>query len=453
VPVVLKNLIGGRLLARNTVWNLVGEGAPLLVGVVAIPMLVHALGTARFGILMIVWMLIGYLSLFDLGMGRALTNLVAQKVAKSEEESLPPLIWTASLLMLGLAACAGLLLASGSHWLVYSVLKIPVALKHESLVSLCILSCALPAVILSSGFRGVLEAYQRFDAANAVRIPMGILSFAGPLAVLPFSHSLIPVVTVLGAGRYIGAISYFVAGRILLPVMRMAPQWDAALVRPLLNFGGWMTVSNVVAPMMEGMDRFLVGAIVSVQAVGYYATPYEVVTKLLVIPIAFGGVLFPAFSAALVSDATRARHAYRRTQKLLAVLMAPVILLVILGARPGLGIWLGLDFATHSTMVLQALSVGIFANACAYIPAALIQGAGHPDWTAKAHLVEAPIYLAIFWVLTTRFGIVGAAATWTIRVAIDMIVLMFMGEKILRCWARGAEIRRPRAAIITERSD
>ena len=77
---MLEKLTAGRLLARNTIWNLVGEGAPLLVGVVAIPILIHALGTARFGILMIVWMLIGYLGLFDLGMGRALTNPVAQKL-------------------------------------------------------------------------------------------------------------------------------------------------------------------------------------------------------------------------------------------------------------------------------------------------------------------------------------------------------------------------------------
>ena len=95
---MLKNLTAGGLLARNTIWNIVGEGAPLLIAVIAIPVLVRGLGTDRFGILMIVWLLIGYLSLFDLGVGRALTNLVAQKLGKGEEASLPPLIWTANIL-------------------------------------------------------------------------------------------------------------------------------------------------------------------------------------------------------------------------------------------------------------------------------------------------------------------------------------------------------------------
>ena len=76
----LSSLTAGKRLVRNTFWNLLGEGAPLLVALVAIPRLVHAMGMQRFGILTLVWMLIGYLSLFDLGLGRALTNLVAQKL-------------------------------------------------------------------------------------------------------------------------------------------------------------------------------------------------------------------------------------------------------------------------------------------------------------------------------------------------------------------------------------
>lgn len=71
----------------------------MLVALVAISRLVHALGTQRVGILTLVWMLIGYLSLLDLGVGCAFTNLVAQKSGAGEEKSLPPLILTANILM------------------------------------------------------------------------------------------------------------------------------------------------------------------------------------------------------------------------------------------------------------------------------------------------------------------------------------------------------------------
>src|SRR5256885_16689772 len=67
-----------RRLARNAVWNLLSLTAPMLVALGAIPALIRTLGADRFGILTLAWMLIGYCSLFDLGLGRALTKLVSE---------------------------------------------------------------------------------------------------------------------------------------------------------------------------------------------------------------------------------------------------------------------------------------------------------------------------------------------------------------------------------------
>src|SRR6267154_2533168 len=93
-------LTSSRLLARNTVWNLVGSGAPMLVAVFCIPILVSDLGKDRFGVLALAWALVGYASLFDLGLGRALTQLVARKLGAGEEREIPTLVWTSLLLML-----------------------------------------------------------------------------------------------------------------------------------------------------------------------------------------------------------------------------------------------------------------------------------------------------------------------------------------------------------------
>src|ERR1700721_1064989 len=57
------HLTSGRLLARNTIWNLLGSGAPMIVAVFCIPILIRGLGTDRFGVLTLAWALIGYASL------------------------------------------------------------------------------------------------------------------------------------------------------------------------------------------------------------------------------------------------------------------------------------------------------------------------------------------------------------------------------------------------------
>src|ERR1043166_3625471 len=190
----LTNLTRGSLLARNVVWNLLGNGAPMIVAVFSIPVLIHGLGKDRFGVLALAWGLIGYASMFDLGLGRALTQLVAKKLGAGEEREVPSIVWTSLLLMLllGLAAAAVIVLASPS--LVERVLSIPPALRSETLRAFYLLALSIPLTIGTVGLRGMLEAHQRFDLINALRIPMGVFTYAGPLLVLPFSRSLFPVV-------------------------------------------------------------------------------------------------------------------------------------------------------------------------------------------------------------------------------------------------------------------
>src|SRR2546426_200083 len=227
-----------------------------------------------------------------IGAGRAGTISDALRVRKWRTEEMPCLIWTAVLLMGALGMVAPLAMALLSPWLVRSALHIPEGLQHEVLRAFYLLSACIPIVIISSGFRGVLEAKIRFDLTNLIRIPMGGFTFLGPLAVLPFSPDLLALTGVLVLGRVAGAAAQGWLCLRQLPALRhtVLPQW--ATVGPLLRLGGWMTVTNVVSPLMVSLDRFLISAILSVTAVAYYTTPYEVVTKLLVFPVAVAGVFF-----------------------------------------------------------------------------------------------------------------------------------------------------------------
>src|SRR6266571_2314047 len=129
------HLTSGRLLARNTIWNLLGSGSPMVVAVFCIPILIRGLGKERFGVLTLAWALIGYASLFDLGLGRALTQLVARKLGAGEDREVPTLVWTSLLLMLLLGVLGAGVVGVLSPWLVHSALNVPDALEPETLQS------------------------------------------------------------------------------------------------------------------------------------------------------------------------------------------------------------------------------------------------------------------------------------------------------------------------------
>ncbi|MEN8250052.1 MAG: flippase [Bacteroidota bacterium] len=424
-------LTSGPRLARNTLWNMFGYGAPLLVAVFAFPFLVNGLGTERFGVLALAWMIIGYFSFFDLGLGRAITKLVAERLGAGDVDGIPDLVKTGLCLMTALGFLGTSFVVAISNWLVFTVLNVPSFLQIETVHSFYVLSLSIPFVIATSGLRGILEAFQRFDLANAIRIPLGAITFLGPVLVLPFSDSLVPVMWVLGGGRLIICIWSLILCVRLVPELLGKAKVQRNLFRPLLSLGGWMSVSNVLGPFLVYTDRFLIGSMITMTAVTYYVTPYEIATKLWLFPYAVAGVLFPAFSAALVEDKFHVLRLYNRGVNYIFVALFPVVLTIIVFASQGLDLWLGAEFVVNSTRVLQWIAVGVLINSLAHVPVALIQGAGRPDITAKLHLIELPVYLLLLWQLVHLYGVEGAAVAWTVRVTLDTVLMFFMSRRYL----------------------
>jgi O-antigen/teichoic acid export membrane protein len=422
----MDKLTQGSLLARNIVWNLGGHVAPLVVAIFAIPLLIKGLGMDRFGVLTLAWVVIGYFSLFDLGLGRALTQLVSKKLGAGQDQEIPALIWTALFLMLLLGLGGTLIMGLFSPWLIHEILNISEALQSETLHSFYLLAVSIPFIISTAGMQGVLKAYQRFGIINTVRIPMGVFIFAGPLLVLPFSQNLLPLVSILVVGLLISWVVHFPLCFYVIPAMRSGITIRRALVGPLFRFGSWMTVTNIVGPLMVYSDRFFIGALASMTAVVYYTTPYEVVTKIGIIPAALVGVLFPAFSNSFVHDRSYTARLFSLGVRYIFLGLFPVILFIVTFAYDGLDFWLGADFAQNSGRILQWLAIGVFINSLAQVAFALIQGAGRPDLTAKLHLLELPFYLlGVYWLINT-LGIKGAAIAWVARIGIDTVCLFGM---------------------------
>ncbi|MDR3635939.1 MAG: flippase [Isosphaeraceae bacterium] len=424
-------LTSGRVLARNAVGNLLSQAMPMATAVLAIPALIAGLGKERFGILTLAWILLGYFSLFDLGLGRALTKMVAERLGLGRDEDIPGLIWTALGLMTGLGLVGTVVLASLAPWLAGVVLKVPEGMRSETSGAFVLIALALPLVIGTAGLRGVMEAHQRLGLVNIVRSSAGVFTLAGPLLVLPFSHSLVPVVGVIFVGRFVSwALHVWLCLR-TVPGMRKGFALCPGLWKPLITYGGWMTVANVINPLMVQMDRFLVGALVSTVAVAYYTTPYELVTKFWFISNAMLGVVFPAFATSFVQDRGRTAHLFGRGVKYAFLTLFPLVLGSVALAPEVLAVWLGGDFAQESAPVMRWLALGVLLNGLAQVPSALLQGVGRPDLTAKLHLIELPPYLVAAWFLIAGRGIEGAALAWTARTAFDLVLFFWASRVVL----------------------
>ncbi len=418
-------------IVRHSIYNLLGLGLPLVVAVFCIPVLIRELGEARFGLLTLIWAVVSYFGLFDLGLGRALTQQLSVALAEKDEKRTGSLVMTALTLMACLGLFAGFLMALLAFWGVGGIKSVPD--QRELTNSVLLMALAMPAIILTSGFRGVLEARHAFGIVNAIRLPMGLVTFLGPVVVVLYGSTRLDVIAgVLAAGRILACVVHGWYAWHVLPADHGELSVKKKHMRPLCVSGGWLTLSNIVSPLMGYVDRFIIAGTISAVAIAYYTTPQEMILRLWILPSALTAVLFPTFAAQISLRSGQAKPLFKRAVTWLFLIMLPLTSFIAIFSPEILRTWIGEEFSQRSSVILQVFSIGIFINCLAHIPFTFMQSANAPRLIALIHCIQLPFFLLFVWWMTTSYGLIGAAVAWLVRMCIDSS-LMYGA-----CWSHQA---------------
>ena len=149
------------------------------------------------------------------------------------------------------------------------------------------------------------------------------------------------------------SILLYSGGAVALSAVSSAPKNDAL---PLVTFGGWISISNLLDPLFFTSDRLILGAVVSMNAVTYYAYAVRHGESFRSIPDALNILRFPG---------VRLKHEARRTTRDRIVGKGRPLSVStdlrssasgMLFARQILSMWIYPAFAAHSALVLEWLA-------------------------------------------------------------------------------------------------
>ena len=416
---------------RNALFNLAGLAVPLAVAVLVLPLLTHALGPARFGLLGVSWAFLEYLTLFDVGLGRATVRFVADSIARGTRDVSQ--ITSVSLsVQLMIGCCAAILLIVFAPSLARHVFRVDPGLVGEASLLFMVVALNLPVVLALTTFRGVLEGAQPFTLSNAIKIPVSAGSIVIPALLARSGHSLPNMLMWVLVWRALASLVTLYAIRRVIPEFRVEPPRDWRRLRSLISFGGWVAVSGVVSPMLIYFDRFALGARSGLTAVGYYTAPYEGITRLLMIPNSLITALFPLLTGlGVVAAAGRIDRLFASSMRAVLIMMSIPAAIALIFAPVILRVWMGPVYAAQGELALRILSVGVLVNAIAHIPYTFLEAAGRPDVPAKFHMIELVIHVPFAWYLVGAYGINGAASAWTARVTLDTILMLVAANRIV----------------------
>jgi O-antigen/teichoic acid export membrane protein len=410
---------------------LFGAIVPLVVALVTVPIYVRHIGDARYGVLSIVWLLLGYFGFLDLGLSRAAVNALA-RLRYAPQEARARVLVTTLVLNLGLGLFGCLCLAVFGNYLLQHVLAVPEALKPEIAQAFPWIVGLFPLALVSGVGIGALESRERFLLANMLQVSGGSLGQMVPVALAVLvSPSLAVVIPAAVMARVLTIAAILIAvyrdeGPLSLAAC------DHHQARKLLSYGGWISVSSIIGPILTSLDQFVIGSVLNVAAVAHYAVPMNLVTRSQIFAGALTRTLFPRMSSVGPDEArSLASRALLALAYGYGAICAPAIILTPVFFK----YWIGADFAAVAAPVAEILFFGAWINGLAFVPFGLLQSQGRPDVTGKFHAAEVLPFIGILWGLTSTFGIIGAALAWSLRCAADAACLF---------WAAGM----PRRALL-----
>jgi O-antigen/teichoic acid export membrane protein len=413
-------------IGRNTFVNVAGAVFSILISLATVPAYLHRIGEDRYGVLAVVWVVLGYFAVFDLGLSRATANQIArmrQQPAKDREH----VFWTAFTVNATIGTLGGVALLFLGDFLLGHVLKISPALRSEAIAALPWLAGAVPLTTITLVLAGALEGREHFVTVNLLTITGLAMFQLAPLAyaywVGPDLAGLIMTATLALAGS---TVLSFAVTAAFLP-LRGNPRVDVKRLRELLRYGGWITVTGLVGPILTVVDRIAIGAQLGATAVTRYAVPFTLVSRTQILSSGLARTLFPRFSMLERRDAAAVA---RQSLRALVAVMTPITVVGAVALEPFLRVWVGDDLATHAAPVGEILLLGMWVNSLAVVPFGFLQAQGRPDLPAKFHVLEVVPYIGALVLGLHVAGIRGAAWAWTARAAADALLLFWATRKM-----------------------
>jgi O-antigen/teichoic acid export membrane protein len=415
---------------RSGAWGIAGQAVVLLAALAATPIVVRLLAPELYGLLALIESIIQYLAFTNLGMTAATTRFGAAAYARSDDDGEVAVVWTA----LSIAAVPSVLAIMAvwllAPWLVREVFRLGPHLRPTGASALRISTISFGARVVSGCLNTSQLVRLRWDLYTKINAGGSVLQVA-----------TVPVVLALGGGL-IGAVTVEAVVSGAVAILNLAASWRlqrrlirlqvrAALIAPLARFGGAMVIASVAAIPLMNIERFFLARFASVRAVAFYSVAATLAMLLTILPIAVCQPLLPAFTRLYAhEEREELGRLYRQSLRAILLISLPAALVLCVVARTVLTVWAGPLYGRESTVPFYILAFGLTLGSLNYIPKSLLQAAGKPGVIARYQSAELLPYLLVSAGLTYRYGAVGAALGWSLRMVLDALVFLAVASRV-----------------------
>jgi O-antigen/teichoic acid export membrane protein len=388
-------------------WSLNSYLLPLLVTLLAMPLLYRKLGAAEFGVYTLALLAPAIASNLDLGLASASVRRTAGLLHADPARMLGTVVTSFGLSLALVGAGVGLAILCATPWL-GGWLGFTETLGEQSsrqVLMLCALWAGLTPGMAVPG--NLMRAAQLFGPITIVQTVVTIATWGGALALVMAGAGVVAIVALALLVSLASALAYAVYAWPLVRHLPLRVDWTP--VREDIRFSGGLFLMQLASMVAYQIDRVVISALLSPAAAGSYALCANLANKLLFTVSSLTAFAFPRAAAMAASGETVGpsrllQMLLRNLLPLVASTLVPAMLL----AEPFFKLWLGSAYQAELPRLFQLLWLG-FALASVSVPAShIVIGLGASRLPALFAWLTAVTSIALLVLLLPRVGLVGA---------------------------------------------
>jgi O-antigen/teichoic acid export membrane protein len=390
------------------------------------PVIIRSLGQERYGVWALIFSLINYLTICDLGMQQGLNRFISRFLSLGDSDKINDII-NSSFRVFFMIGSAIMILAAAIAFGALRLFEIPESLLPEAQIVLFIIALNTALNFLMLPYSGTLGAFHRYDLANYIAIAEDLLRSVAILLVLSSGGGI----TLLAAVYLVFTILRVVISALILkravPALRFQPHTKSAeTFRSLFNYSRLVFFVSVVWLFIANIDNLILGYFLDLTSVALYAAA---LIPLVAFRNLINGIAVPLRPTVSHLEALGRTDQigilYLRGLKYLYFLTFYIAGAAIILAQPFFQLWLGNSFLPSA----ELLTILIIPTAL-FLPQSVTESilfaTDRPRILLKLLIAEAAVKIALSLLLIGPFGIYGVAyATAVTLTVIYLLVLPF----------------------------
>ncbi len=409
-----------RSLIKNTGFNLAGYVYLLLASFFSISILLQNLGRDVFGVYILLVSFISLSSVFDFGISSAVVRRLSLPDATREDKIKT---WKTSFSIF--IAIAFILFVTVSCLLLYLIKSMPIFSHIDSGVlnwSTLILAIIVFVNFINNHFLNLPQAEQRFDIFNSKTLLVG----SANTIISALVSSVYPnIAIILGVQLIFHLLTSAYITSYALKIFSgndFGPHYDTKTGKELFSFGLKNFIGTLAGQLESQFSNFILGAMVSAQAITAFNIPQSIVTKGAGVVSQFAQAFFPLSTSLLSRD--RIKKLRQLVLGLQALVLAGGILAVVLTFTVGeafLTWWLKDPVVIQTSYpVLKVLSFYFLLVSLTPIPTALVQGLNKPQIPSMFAVLTVFVEVTASFYFVPRFGALGVAYAFLLATIISV---------------------------------